>query len=79
MLNAALPLAALVLKALALPKGAAPSPMPNDASTNTNVAPFVAALAAASALRGPGNFTYRPASRDPAERRKRERERRRER
>lgn len=76
---APLPLAALVLKALALPKGAAPAPMPNDAAVNTGVTPFVAALAAASAVRGQTNFDARLAPREPADRRKRDRERERER
>ncbi|MBL0929515.1 MAG: hypothetical protein IBJ15_05265 [Alphaproteobacteria bacterium] len=72
---APLPLAALVLKALALPKTAMPSPMPNDAATNTNVGPFVAALAAASAVRGQANYARSLPAREPTDRRKRERER----
>jgi len=76
---APLTLAALVLKALALPKGAAPSPLPSDAPSNANVVPFVAALAAASAVRGQTNFASRLAPREPADRRKRERERERRR
>jgi hypothetical protein len=69
----------LVLKALALPKAATPSPMPNDAAASANVGPFVAALAAASAVRGQTNFAPRLAPREPADRRKREHERRRDR
>ncbi len=78
MLSAApLPLATLVLKALAMPKGAVPSPLPADASANMGVGPFVAALAAASAVRGQANFARPLPARDTADRRKRERERRR--
>ncbi len=79
MLSAPLPLAALVLKALALPKVATPSPMPGEAPSTANVTPFVAALAAASAVRGHANYARSLPAREPADRRKRERERERRR
>ena len=72
---APLPLAALVLKALALPKSATPSSPPGDTPSNANIAPFGTALAAASAVRGQANFVRNPPAREPADRRKRERER----
>jgi hypothetical protein len=78
-LTASLPLAALLLKAVAIPK-TAPMGEAQVAQSIGNVTPFVAALAAASAINGPLNYGVRVARRDaptPTERRKRERERRR--
>jgi hypothetical protein len=53
--------------------------MPSDAAANASVGPFVAALAAASAVRGQANYARNPPAREPADRRKRERERERRR